>query len=739
MRQIVRRVIDRKGRVKVLELPEPHIGADQVLVQNGYSLISTGTEMSTLAKTPSELVRQTLSDPWMRKVVQQTLLATGIGQTARRVWHEMVVPREIGYSGAGKVLAVGEHVEGLRVGDTVAFASCGHAELVAPAINHVVAVPEEVDLRHAAFVTVGGIAVQSLRRAELEFGEVVVVYGLGLVGQLCAAIAKAAGCVVIGIDLSADRLRLAKEQGVDLVIDPRSTDAVRRIMDFTGKEGADATIICASSKSEEIINRSMEMTRRQGRVVIVGYVKLDIHPKNFLYREIDLRYSRAYGPGSYHRAYEKGRVDYPFGYVRWTEKRNLGEFIRLIASGSIDLEPLISDTYRVEQAQDAFDAIAQGKLQGVAALIDYDLGSSVDRSKTLAPARPREKKSGELGISVIGCGNHVLSTHLPFLQSQSKVKVRYLASATGKNASTVAQRVGAHLTTDLEPLLADPETDGVMICSSQAEHFEHLLQCIDAGKPIFMEKPMVMRLEQFRTIYRRMEENPVPFTLGLNRRYSPLVKTLRDLLDGPVDSVNYLIAQQYIPPDHWSLDEVDGGGRLVAESEHFLDLCHLLVGQEPLSVYARALGTPPDDLRKLCNFAVTVHYPEAEARVVFNESGAYGFPREQVTVLSKGQVAILEDFGKLTVHQKTRRKVYGNSLTKSMGHDEQLREFMAALRGEDNNLLGWDEAARASLTMFAAQESIRSGEAINLAEFRRALLEDPPADSDTAAGGRSPA
>src|SRR5687767_6929648 len=234
------------------------MGPNQVLIQNAYSLISSGTEMSTLSKTPTELVRQTLSDPWMRHVVKHTIFATGPAQTARRVWAELVMPREIGYSGVGKVVAVGSAVEGLRVGETVAYASRGHAEVVAPSINHTVSVPDGVDLCHAAFVTVGGIAMQSMRRAEPQFGEVVAIYGLGLVGQLCARIAKAAGLVVIGIDLDARRNEMALRAGVDLVVNPAESDAKRRILDFTGKQGVDATIICASSKSDDIVNSAME-------------------------------------------------------------------------------------------------------------------------------------------------------------------------------------------------------------------------------------------------------------------------------------------------------------------------------------------------------------------------------------------------------------------------------------------------------------------------------------------------
>ena len=270
MKQVFRRVIDRRGRVLVADLPVPHAGPDQVLVQSHYSLISSGTEMGTLSKTPTELVRQTISDPWMRHVVKQTVLATGPSQTARRVWHEMITPREIGYSGAGTVLALGDRVEGLEIGQTVAYAASGHAEVAAPYINHVVPVPDGVDLRHAAFVTVGGIAMQSLRRADLKFGETVAIYGLGLVGQLCASIAKAAGCVVVGIDINPKANELAKAAGAALVVNPSEPEWKRQILDFTGKNGVDATVICASSDSQEIINSAMEITRRQGRVVLVG-------------------------------------------------------------------------------------------------------------------------------------------------------------------------------------------------------------------------------------------------------------------------------------------------------------------------------------------------------------------------------------------------------------------------------------------------------------------------------------
>jgi predicted dehydrogenase/threonine dehydrogenase-like Zn-dependent dehydrogenase len=733
MKQVFRRVIDRRGRVLVADLPVPHMGPDQVLVQSHYSLISSGTEMGTLSKTPAEMVRQTVSDPWMRNVVKQTVFATGPSQTARRVWHEMVTPREIGYSGAGTVLALGDNVEGFEIGQTVAYAASGHAEVAAPYVNHVVPVPDGVDLRHAAFVTVGGIAMQSLRRADLKFGETVAIYGLGLVGQLCASIAKAAGCVVVGIDINPKANALATAAGAALAVNPSEPGWKRRIIDFTGKNGVDATVICASSDSPEIINSAMEITRRQGRVVLVGYVKLDIHPKNFLHREIDLRYSRAYGPGSYDANYEKARVDYPFGYVRWTEKRNLEEFIRLISTGAVNPEPLIAGVYPVERAQEPFDAIRERTLPGVAALISY--GSDPDRSRTVQ-IDPRPKREGKVGVSLIGFGNHVLGMHLPNLRSMRDVELRGIASATARNASVVAKSLGATMiTTDVGELLADEGTDAVMICSTQPEHFGHIKAAISAGKAVFIEKPMVTRLDDFSELLRLMAARPALVTLGLNRRYSPLVDTLRKSLDSPVDFVEYVIAQQYLPPEHWSLDPVDGGGRLVSEGEHFIDLCNLLIGKRPVSVTARALGKKPDDLRTLCNFSVTLHYDGAAATVVFNESGAPGFPRERLSVFAHGQVAILDDFGKLTEFGQRKPRSKGTGLHKSMGHAEELEQFVRAVKGQPNHLLSWEGSSLATLCMFAAQESIRLGAEIDLDQFYRSLL--VPADANGVAAGDS--
>jgi predicted dehydrogenase len=287
------------------------------------------------------------------------------------------------------------------------------------------------------------------------------------------------------------------------------------------------------------------------------------------------------------------------------------------------------------------------------------------------------------------------------------------------------------ITTDVDELVEDAGTDGVVIGSTQPEHYGHICKAIAANKAVFVEKPMITRLEDFRDLLRRMEGEPVLLTVGLNRRYSPMVQRLRDVAGGPIDSVDYTVTRPFVPPDHWSLDPIDGGGRLISEGEHFVDLCHLLIDRPPISVYARALGRPPDDLRTLCNYAMTIHYEGAVANIVFDESGAVGYPQERITALAKGKVVALDDFAHLTVHGKRVRKL-GVSLGASMGHKEELTEFVAALRGEANSLLSWEQASLATLCVFAAQESIRTGEAVDLAEFRESLTAtaDPDADPD---------
>jgi predicted dehydrogenase len=284
------------------------------------------------------------------------------------------------------------------------------------------------------------------------------------------------------------------------------------------------------------------------------------------------------------------------------------------------------------------------------------------------------------------------------------------------------------ITTDVAELVADPGTDGVLVCSAQHQHFDHIRMAIEAGKPVFVEKPLVTTADDLGALLRLVDEHAPLITLGLNRRYSPKLQELRGSVPGPIDCVQYLITQPFVPADHWTLDPIEGGGRLITEGEHFIDLCNLLIGKTPISVTARALGEMPDDIRTLCNWSATLDYEGATAHILFHESGAPGFPRERVTVFSKGHIGVLDDFGKLTIHGPKARRG-GTGLRKSMGHAEELDEFVKAIRGEPNRVLDWETASLATVTMFAAQESIRIGAEIDVAAYRSALM-TPDAGKD---------
>ena len=415
MRQVGRRVIDRKGIISIENMPTPNLGENQVLISTHYSLISSGTELGTLEKTPVELAKQTLQDPWMRSAVKNLVFSSGPRQTVNTIRNELTLFRQIGYSGSGIVIDKGKHIHDIGIGDRVAFAGQGHAEQVAAHANHVVKVPESVSLKHAAFVTVGAIALQGTRRSLCQVGDWVVVYGLGLVGQLTAQILLAAGARVIGIDVNESRIELSRELGLRYSVNPDKDDVVDAALRMTSGKGADAAIICAVSKDPVIANNAMKMTRKQGRVVFIGIVKMDLERMPFFLNELDLAFSRAYGPGSYDEAYEKARIEYPYQYVRWTEKRNLAEVIRLVEEERIKIEPLIDSVHLLDEAQIAFDKIRSGNMESVAILLSYRQAQEKEIKVQIGTKRPPRKKD-IINVGVIGAGNFTRNVHIPNLK-----------------------------------------------------------------------------------------------------------------------------------------------------------------------------------------------------------------------------------------------------------------------------------------------------------------------------------
>lgn len=689
MKQVFRRVIDSKGIVQVRELPAPACGDNQVLIRTHFTAISAGTEGATLSKTFPELVRQTLSDPWMRSAVKNLVFGASPIITKNIVWDETTLMRAIGYSGSGTVLEVGNNVDGFSPGDRVAFAAQGHAEIVAPSQNFTVPVPDNVSLEEASLVTIGGIAMQGVRRAEIQLGESVVVFGLGLVGQITAQLVHAAGGHVIGIDINPQRLAdLKKLIPACSTVNSQEVDPVQAIHDLTGGYGGDAVLICAASKEPVIANQAMKMCRKQARVVFVGLVKMDLERMPFFRNELDLRFSRAYGPGVMDPAYESGRVDYPYHYVRWTEQRNLAEVLRLISEKRLNVDHLIAGKFSVDDAQGAYDALYGGQLNGPVALLQY-------RTDVAADGQPKRKiqqhspggGSGKVRVGVIGCGNFTRSTHIPNLSNHPEVEVAAIASSSGTNAVSIVERFKIpYSTTDYHEILNDPAIDAVLIATRHNLHGPIASEALRAGKHVFVEKPAVLNWDQYRELEKAVGDAGRIFCVGYNRRFSPLALKLKGQLNSELPMlINYQVSIPEVPPDHWTLDPVEGGGRLIGEAEHFFDFLNYLTDSEPRRVTAQCITKASESIHSQYNFIVSLDYGNrANATVVYTSYAPPGTPREVITVSQCGRSFSLEDFKKLSVSGQRRIKLFSGF--GDMGHRQELNQFILAVRGQTTTM-----------------------------------------------------
>lgn len=679
MKQVFRRVLDSKGVIAVEDVPAPLCGDNQVLVETSYTVISAGTEGATLSKTFPELVKQTLQDPWMRQAVKNLIFGANPKTVKNIVWDETTLMRAIGYSGSGVVKEVGKNVTGFNAGDRVAFAAEGHAELVAPTKNFVVPIPENVSLEEASFVTLGGIAMQGVRRTEIQLGEKIVVYGLGLVGLLVAQLVNASGGQVIGIDIDPQKLDLLQQLvPAAQCINASDLEPVSTVIELSGGLGADAVIICASSKSEEIANNAMKMNRKQGRVVFVGLVKMNLERMPFFRNELDLRFSRAYGPGVMDPDYDKGRVDYPYHYVRWTEQRNLEAFLRLIHDGKITVKPLMGGAYRLDDAQRAYDDLyTTGGAAGSVLLQYSERPDKASRSIGRILGADKER----IHVGVIGCGNFTRSTHIPNLHENKKFSLAGVASKSGVNAVSVCKRFNIpQNTTDSQVILDSTDIDAVVISTRHDTHCQLACDALNKGKHVFLEKPAVLNFSQYDSLYSAIGESEKVFMLGYNRRYAGLGKELKASLHAQLPMiVHYQVSVPEIPGDHWTLDHSEGGGRLIGEAEHFFDFINFLADGAPSHVDARCLIRDSETASSQFNFSVDLQYANnVLATVTYTSLAAPDAPRERVVVHQSGRTFVMDDFRTLEIsgsHKKRKKKLFSD-----MGHTSEIQVFAESIQ-----------------------------------------------------------
>lgn len=682
------------GAVRVLDVPRPSIGATEILVRTEASLISAGTELAMTRLAQSNLVRKAQARPDLVRQVIRKAKSDGVGQTVKTVRNRLAGDTPLGYSACGTVVAVGGAVSNIRPGQRVATGGAGaanHANYQAVPSLLCSAVPDSVSAEEAAFCTVGSIALHGLRQADLGPGSKVAVIGLGLLGQLTSRLAQASGFDVCGIDVSHGPVERAREAGVTAYVDDGqpTTDAVRQ---WSRGRGVDAVIICASSKSSAIALRAADICRDRGVVVVVGDVGLALERSPFYERELTLRFARSYGPGRYDRSYEEWGVDYPAGYVRWTQNRNFETILDLLASGRLVVADLITHRFEVEAADRAYDLMSTGSQPYLGIVLTY-AGDS-------APPQPSAAKTPRTssGIGWIGAGNFSSGTLLPAFRSAGLTDLVSVASARGLSARRFADRYGFASTADeASQVINDPRVSTVVVSTPHSSHATLAAQALQAGKNVWVEKPLALSFEELEAVQEAEATSAGVLFVGHNRRFAPMVRSLSatfPVASGPV-GITYRINAGSVDPKHWYADRREGG-RLLGEICHFIDTCAAITGS-PVTEIA-CLPGGGDEALLAPSFVLCLRHANGSVATISYLAGGPGtLGKEQIEVIGQGRYAVLDDFRTLTVDGKRVKDVESGK-----GHAQAAAAFRDLTRGESLDT-GWVvDTTRACLSAAAA-------------------------------------
>jgi predicted dehydrogenase/threonine dehydrogenase-like Zn-dependent dehydrogenase len=682
---VVKQVLVKGGGVIVRDVPAPTVGSKNVLVQVRHSCVSAGTEMSSVRMSGLPLYRRALKQPHYVTRALRMMADTGVQRTVSLIKGRLDAGLPIGYSAAGEIIEIGTEVETFKRGDIVACAGAGianHAELIDVPVNLVATVPNGLDTQLAATVTLGAIAMQGVRRIAPTLGETIVVIGLGILGQIAVQLLKANGCVVIGTDIDRRRIEVARENGMDHGLSPTDESVVDRVTQLTNGYGADGVIIAAATPSNEVVSEAFKACRRKARVVLIGDVGLHIDRNDMYAKELDFLISTSYGPGRYDSSYEEQGQDYPLPYVRWTENRNMQEYLRLLASCAVKLGNMPTEVYTIDNATAAYEKLKSSDKPLLVVLRYPQREQARSTSTEIKKSAPH---SGKIRYALVGAGGFGLGVHMPNL---AKLKDRYelktIMSRTGATAMMAANRFGAaKATTDYIEVISDPEVDLVIITARHDQHADMVLRALRAGKHVFVEKPLAIteaQLEDIEAYFRSQTETPVLMT-GFNRRFSPTIAAVKGLLKTRSTPmiVNYRMNAGFIERDHW-VHGPQGGGRNIGEACHIYDLFNALTESAYEKVEAISIVPSSQHWRRNDNFVANVRYADGSVcSLTYTALGDKSYAKERCEIYVDGHVIVLDDFKSVTVSSK-RRPVW-SSWTIEKGHIEELRAFADSLRG----------------------------------------------------------
>jgi len=714
----------RSGKTEVVGVPVPKPGPGTALVRTAASLVSVGTERMLVEFARKSLAGKARARPDLLNQVLEKARREGVLTTLETAFNRLDQPLPLGYSSAGVIVELGGGLEGFQVGQRVACAGGGHAihaEYGVVPANLMAHLPENVDFESGAFATLGAIALHGFRLAEAQLGERVAVIGLGLLGLLAVKIARAAGCQVLGIDLDPERVALAEGAGVQAVLRKEAEAAAQA---FTGGMGCDAVLICADTDSSDPVELAGAIARDRARVVATGAVGMDIPRKLYYDKELTFLVSRSYGPGRYDPAYEEGGQDYPVGYVRWTEGRNLQAFVDLMGEGQLDIAPLITHRFPIEDAPQAYELIGGGKAEPfLGVLLTYPQTEALELAEQRVVVFKATARTGqpptEVALGVLGAGNFAQAVLLPALKRVSGLRLIGIASASGASAQHAAKRFGFdYAASDEERILTDPVINTVAILTRHHLHAPQVLAALAAGKHVFCEKPLALNSDELDQIAEALRNPETPLLMvGFNRRFAPLSLRLADFLAARREPLvaHYRVNAGYLPPEHWLHDPAQGGGRIIGEGCHFIDWLTFLVGEPPKALHAHAL---PDGGRyHRDNVLVTLKYPDGSlGTLTYLANGDKAVAKERIEVFCEGKMAVLDDFRRLELVSDGTRQVFRARLRQDKGHGAEWQAFAQAILDNGPPPIPYADLLAVTRATFTINQSLERGEGVSLPE-----------------------
>jgi predicted dehydrogenase/threonine dehydrogenase-like Zn-dependent dehydrogenase len=701
LKQIIQDLKD--GKTILEEVPVPAIKTGELLIRTTRSLVSLGTERMLVEFGKANYFQKAKQQPDKVKEVINKVKTDGLIPTVNAVFNKLGQPLPLGYCNVGVVIGVGNGVQDFKIGERV-VSNGPHAEYVSVPKNLVAKIPENVTDDEASFTVIGAIGLQGIRLVNPTFGETVVVIGLGLIGLITAQLLRANGCKVIGFDFDQTKVDLAISLGIKAINPANGVDQVKYVMDQTLQIGADAVVITASNKSNEIISQAAKMSRKRGRIVLVGVIGLDISRADFYEKELTFQVSCSYGPGRYDDAYEKNGQDYPIGFVRWTEKRNFEAILQSLTERLIDVKPLITELVDLEDYQQIYGNMSGSK--SIASILVYP--NQKDEIKRVVTVTPQTYAGRKAVVGIIGAGNFTSAMILPSLK-KCQTAVKYIASSGGLSGTTLAKKFKiARSTTDYQEILSDTDVNLVLITTRHNLHAKMVTEVLGAGKHVFVEKPLALNDTELNQILGFYQNNNSSITVGFNRRFAPLAIRMKNLLGGANSPVNIVATMNagHIPANVWVHDMAVGGGRIIGEACHYIDLCTYLTGSKVISVCMNAMGTNPEE--NTDNASILLKYENGSNAVInYFSNGSKAYSKERVELYHQERTLILDNWRKLKGFGF--RGFSSASSGQDKGHFYQFQTLLKTIESGGSPIIPIDEIINTTKASFAAIESLKTG------------------------------